>query len=48
MLFYLATMIVNDLFSTEHDSGNNMSSSNLELSHRYENNQAEQAAMRQF
>lgn len=48
MLFYLASIIIHDLFSTDRVSGNNMTSSYLELSPLYGNNQVEQNAMRTF
>ena len=51
MLFYLASIIIHDLFSTDHQpgaTGNNMTSSYLELSPLYGNNQKEQDAMRTF
>ena len=46
MLFYLASIIIHDLFSTEHRTGNNATSSYLELSPLYGNNQQEQDHMR--
>ena len=48
MMFYLASVIIHDLFSTEHRSGNNATSSYLELSPLYGNNQQEQNHMRTF
>ena len=48
MMFYLASVIIHDLFSTDHQSGNNATSSYLELSPLYGNNQQEQNHMRTF
>lgn len=48
MLFYLASIIIHDLFNTDHTSGNNMTSSYLDLSPLYGNNQGEQNTMRTF
>ena len=48
MMFYLASIIIHDLFSTDHRSGNNATSSYLELSPLYGNNQEEQNHMRTF
>ena len=48
MMFYLASIIIHDLFGTDHRSGNNATSSYLELSPLYGNNQQEQNHMRTF
>ena len=48
MLFYLASIIIHDLFRTDHKTGNNATSSYLELSPLYGDNQNEQDAMRTF
>ena len=49
MLFYLATVIVHDLFKTDgHEPGKNLASSYLDLSPLYGNNQEEQDGIRTF
>ena len=48
MLFYLASIIIHDLFRTDHKTGTNATSSYLELSPLYGDNQKEQDTMRTF
>ncbi|KAK2624026.1 hypothetical protein QTJ16_006660 [Diplocarpon rosae] len=49
MLFYLATIIIHDIFRTDHDDFNNsMTSSYLDLAPLYGSNQDEQNLMRTF